>query len=557
MNQTEDKMMPIKPGQGLDGGSDSEFPWRVVADSINDVIGIQDGNGMLLCINPAVQRISGWPLEEILNQSTIDWVHPDDRFSFSRALASCKNQKENTGTNLECRLRCKSGVYLWAEINVTVVRNEAGEPLWLAFSARNITDRKNFELDLWRSEERFRSLIEKAPAGISIIRDGKILFLSNEGVKIFGYSDAAEILEKPLEALIAPASRPAVLAICEKKTKGPATVSEYDAFGIRKDGTEFCFHGSTVFVDLSDGPAILQFFKDISDRKQTEDALRKSEERLRLVLEGGGDGFFDWNVRTGHTAFSSVYAGMLGYGPEELDPHVRTWENMLHPEDAARVQKTLRDHLDGKTDFYEADMRLRTKSGPYKWIQARGQVFARDDRGNPLRMVGTHTDISKRKQLEEELRAAREDLEKKVAERTVELTETNTAMRVLLNHKESDRLNIEQNVAANVMGKILPHIGRLGNAGLDPNQSAAVRLLEEELREITSPFLKNLKTKYPGFTPQEIQVADLIRGNRTSKEIAGYLGIATKTVDLIRYRIRNKLKINNQKIHLGAYLSTI
>jgi PAS domain S-box-containing protein len=160
--------------------------------------------------------------------------------------------------------------------------------------------------------------------------------------------------------------------------------------------------------------------------------LRDSEEQLRFALEGNRDGFFDWNMETGHLVYSSAYAEILGYKAEELEPSLNAWKSLLHPEDKPSVFKALQDHLEGRTDFYESEHRLRTKSGDYLWVHARSRVTKRDHDGKPLRVNGTHHDISGRKRLEEELRSTREGLEKRVAERTIELQEANIAMKVLL-----------------------------------------------------------------------------------------------------------------------------
>jgi PAS domain S-box-containing protein len=248
---------------------------------------------------------------------------------------------------------------------------------------------------------------------------------------------------------------------------------------------------------------------------------------------------------------------LLGYNIEEFEPHVTTLSELIHPGDKPAVIQALQEHLDGKTDFYQTDKRYRMKSGEYKWIRTQGRVYTRDEKGRPLRMLGTYCDISRQKQVEEELRSARTELEQRVATKTMDLSEANTTMKVLLKHIEMNRLEVEENVATNIMDKILPHINKFKLDGLNANQKASLALIEENLRLIASPFLKNLQSRYPGFTPQEIHIADLIRGNKSSKEIAHMINISTKTVDLIRYRIRKKLGITNKKIHLGAYLSAI
>jgi len=144
--------------------------------------------------------------------------------------------------------------------------------------------------------------------------------------------------------------------------------------------------------------------------------LRESEQRLTLVLQGTNDGTWDWDIPSGRVAFNERWATMLGYELRELDPHVRTWERMVHPDDMPGVTARLQAHLRGETPFYECEHRLRTRSGEWKWVLDRGQVVARDAEGKPLRAAGTHTDVSDRRLAEERTREALQVNEKLVGE---------------------------------------------------------------------------------------------------------------------------------------------
>ena len=138
------------------------------------------------------------------------------------------------------------------------------------------------------------------------------------------------------------------------------------------------------------------------------DALRRSEERLRLALTVASDGYWDWNVRTGEVFFSPRWLETLGYEPGGLEPHVDSWKRLVHPDDMPRVTEALDAHFEGKTPIYACENRLRTKTGVYRWNLDRGRVVSRDAAGRPLRMVGIDADITLRKQAEEALRDSRE-----------------------------------------------------------------------------------------------------------------------------------------------------
>lgn len=131
--------------------------------------------------------------------------------------------------------------------------------------------------------------------------------------------------------------------------------------------------------------------------------LAEREERLKLALESAGDGAWDWNIETGAVVFSENLWAMLGYEADELEPHVKSWMALIHPADMASVERTLDAHLSGATETYSCEHRLQTKDGEWRWVLDRGRVVTRSPAGEPLRMTGTHTDISHTKHTEEML----------------------------------------------------------------------------------------------------------------------------------------------------------
>lgn len=139
------------------------------------------------------------------------------------------------------------------------------------------------------------------------------------------------------------------------------------------------------------------------ERIQAEKAIRLSEERLELAVQGANLGLWDWNYQTGEMFINDRWAEMLGYQRHELDLHQDTWERLVHPDDFPQAQTLLNEHLAGKTPFYQTEYRLRTKSGDWCWVLDSGKVVERDPNGHPRRVSGTHLDITKRKQFEEQL----------------------------------------------------------------------------------------------------------------------------------------------------------
>ena len=139
----------------------------------------------------------------------------------------------------------------------------------------------------------------------------------------------------------------------------------------------------------------------VAARQKAERVLRESEERLELALAGANLGCWDWNIATGDVHFDERWAAMLGYRLDELDPHISTWEELVHPDDRALAEHALTEHLEGRRSWYETEHRLRHRDGHWVWVLDRGQVLRWDTSGRPLRAAGTHLDITARRLSEE------------------------------------------------------------------------------------------------------------------------------------------------------------
>jgi diguanylate cyclase (GGDEF)-like protein/PAS domain S-box-containing protein len=138
--------------------------------------------------------------------------------------------------------------------------------------------------------------------------------------------------------------------------------------------------------------------------RETEQALRLSETRLQLALEAANEGLWDWNVVTGQVYYSPGYFRLLGYESEDMPPVYDTWLALLHPDDRQLAQARESEYLQSGEDHYESEYRLRTREGSWRWVLSRGKVVERDAAGAPVRVVGTHADITARKEMEERLR---------------------------------------------------------------------------------------------------------------------------------------------------------
>lgn len=156
-----------------------------------------------------------------------------------------------------------------------------------------------------------------------------------------------------------------------------------------------------------DGLAI--FFREITEQKRAEEALRASEARLRLTTEGSNTGLWDWDIRTNEVYFSPIWKRQIGYEDHEIPNRFEEWENRVHPDDLGRALATVQAYIAAPWPNFENEFRFRHKDGSYRWILARASLLT-DEQGQPVRMLGSHLDITERKHAEEELIASRERL---------------------------------------------------------------------------------------------------------------------------------------------------
>jgi len=180
-------------------------------------------------------------------------------------------------------------------------------------------------------------------------------------------------------------------------------------------------------------------------RRSFEQAFRDSQERLELAVDGANLAMWNWYVDTGRVEYSPRWSEILGYSPEEIEPHVSAWEKLVHPEDMPLVMQKINANLEGLTSFYECEHRLKTKSGEWRWVLARGKVVERDNDGKPLRHTGTQFDISDRVMAQESIKKANEELEYKVVERTSELLNANELLKKEIKERKQAEAALREN----------------------------------------------------------------------------------------------------------------
>ncbi|QDV39054.1 PAS domain S-box protein [Tautonia plasticadhaerens] len=331
-------------------------------------------------------------------------VHPDDEPAAVVAIRESLDGPDPT-YSAEYRLRHKDGGWVWIlDAGRVIERDAQGRAVRMCGVHQDITARKQTEQALRASEERFRILADHATDAIMLHRgepEATILDANQGASEALGYSRGELIGMSPTD--FDPAITPEGLsALGERLRDGESAI--FDTVHRRRDGSTFPVEVRCRPFAVDGQPFTLSISRDITERKQAEEALRVSEERHRLALDGAGLGTWDWHVPSGRAVFCERWAGMLGYAREELEPHVSAWERLIHPDDEPAVTSALGPHLGGSSAPYSIEFRLRHRDGRWVWVQATGRVIERDAQGRAVRMCGVHQDVTARKRAEEALR---------------------------------------------------------------------------------------------------------------------------------------------------------
>ncbi len=299
----------------------------------------------------------------------------------------------------------------------------------------------------------------------------------------------------------------------------------------------------------------LKLEEEIVQRRLFEEQLLESDSRFRLALDVSSNGVWDRNMLTDEIYHGENWYRTLGYENENENGEDQSFEDLLHPDDRERVLALREDYVQGKTPRYEVEYRLRNKAGGWQWILSRGNAVTRDEQGRALRLIGTLTDITRLKEVETELMRSQTELEQRVQERTAELYEANVALKVLLKNREGDRQILTDQVLANTTKLVEPFLDRLKECRLTEQQQELVDILRANINELTSPFANNFSSNLVRLTPAEIQVANLVKLGKRTKEIAGIMHLCPGTISIHRKNIRKKLDLTHKKTNLQTILA--
>ncbi len=287
---------------------------------------------------------------------------------------------------------------------------------------------------------------------------------------------------------------------------------------------------------------------DITEQKQAEEKLRKSEEKYRSLLETTSQGYWMVNSELKNIEVNPSIYKMLGYGPDEMlgkSPFdfVDDENRKIFIDQLSKIPHTTHRS-------YEITLKKKNGQDVNTFINA---TTIRDESGEVQGAFALLTDITDIKQTEQKLKQREKELEIK----NIRLEEMNSALKILLDKRDEDKKELEEKVMTNIKELVLPYILKLKNTGLNQRQEIYADIIQSHMEEIVSPFAQKLSHKYLNFTPTELKVAHLVKQGLRTKEIAKLLGSSPETITRHRKSMRKKLKLTDKKSNLRTHLLSL
>ncbi|MFP4475619.1 MAG: PAS domain S-box protein [Desulfatibacillaceae bacterium] len=372
---------------------------HLVLEQIKDHVVVTDLDGYITYVNDATSRVHGRPPEEMVGQ-------PVSIFGNDPSTGTTQEKiHRHTLANGEWRGEITNyrpdGTPVYLDLRTHVVRDEDGRPAALCGISTDVTKQKLANEKLRESEKRFSMAFHTSPYIITITRarDERFVEVNDAFVSKSGYSREEALSGSTIGPDIwgNPGDRDAVVA----DLMAGKTVTDREYLFRKKSGELMTGLFSAQIMHLDGEAHILSSINDITEWKWAEQELHEALMREKEVVRAANVGLFDWDILTGEVRYSDEWKRQIGFEPHEIANDLEEWRSRVHPEDLEPVMARIEQSLARGSKNHQSEFRLRHKDGSWRWILAQGSVV-RDEDGRPVRMRGSHIDITQRKKAEEE-----------------------------------------------------------------------------------------------------------------------------------------------------------
>ena len=554
-----------------------------ILDSIpHAVIGLK--NRRIIFANHAVESVFGWKPEELMGESTRILYRSDEEYEEIAQYAYPVLEKERTYSR-EYPCRHKDG----RDIICLVSSSRIGESLqdrMVVVTYSDTTDRKRAEEALREYDAQLERLVKErtselskttsllqqevlerthaeeqlreAHARLLAVLDGldaavyvidmkrfKVLYINKYGRNLFG-----DVTGKICWHSIQNRPGPCDLCASEKllRPDGEPSIAHMREQYHNARGMWFLIHYQA--IKWIDGQSVrLEIATDITKRKLAEQTVYEIQLQQKAILDNIPDMAWLKDRVSKYIAVNEAYGKICGLNPQEI---VGLNDVDIWPADLAEKYREDDKKVIESGTRKRVEEPLVDKDGREIWLETiKTPIF--NDSGEIIGTAGIARDITRRKRTEDELKKRERELDVK----SRNLEEVNIALKVLLKRREEDKKELEEKVLSNIQELVEPYLDKLRKTSLDIDQTAFINIIETHLNDIISPFQRNLTSKYPNLTPREIQIANLIKEGKTTKEIADILNSSHGAIDFHRNNIRNKLGLKNKNANLRSYLLSL
>lgn len=385
--------------------------------------------------SPVLDDIFGINKKYIKNIDTwVKFVHTDDRDMMRDYFATNVLTNHETFDKVYRIKRINDKQVRWVHGLGELEFDDDGNPIKMMGTIQDITKRKQLE----EAQHQYEHIVSSSTDMLAFMDNNYTYLTVNVAyLEAFGLT-SEQLIGKTVADVFGKEFFKTVIKPKADLCLSGKVVNYQDWFDFSATGQ--CYMDINYYPYYSDGNKIMGFVvngRNITGRKQLENEMLDQRNKLDRILEGTNAGTWDWNIPSGECVFNERWAEIMGYSLEELMPvDINTWINNVHPDDLPKANEMLNKVFNKELDYFDVVFRQPHKDGNWVWVNARGKVVEWSDDGKPFQMSGTHLDITKQMQAQEELAKHRKNLEALVEERTKELEdknkELNNAMKVFV-----------------------------------------------------------------------------------------------------------------------------
>ncbi len=526
----------------IKNGEDGRY--REFVENINEGLWEIDADGNTIYVNSRMAVMLGCTVEEMTGRHLFSFM---DMARVRHALKMRDLLKTGYREQFDFELLRKDKSRFFVRAGVVCLRDEKGNFRSYLSVVTDITLRKQAEQELEKSRKNFSIAFHSSPAAtiLSSLKDGRYIDVNKSWLDMLGF-EREETIGSTIDQLD-------IWAYKDQRARMIGKLLEEGSFRdepVRlrsKGGVLLDILWSAHVIETDGEKAMLSVCYDVTELRKTEAALREASSYERSLIEASIDPLVATSLDGKITDVNRATEEILGYNREQL-----IGTNLAdYSTDPDAVRESFKNAVKvGYNKNYP--IRIPQRSGTFRDTLCSISAY-RNASGTVIGMLGVARDITEQKKSEEALR----DRERELSIKSGDLQELNSALKVLLKHREEDRKDLEAKVVMNIRKLIMPYLEKLQKSCSKPDQKAYLEIMESHLKDIISPFLYALTSRDLGLTPREIQVVTMIREDKSTKEISNALNISTRAVEFHRNSVRKKLQIANKKVNLKSYLSVL